>query len=255
MVTSYARVLGPVRVQRSTRCKFSREPKKSVLGLKFVTSITSVLPSQWPRESPYHWRMLAGKCGLPFMTMLRLPAFPLTDVVEHRDAAGSLHDAAEAAAERGAEFGQPMRQAAVGQRAVLRTVVAIDAPEVTGVVARRRLRAPRRGHRIVSPAPTLHGFGLARFGRLQQGETKCPIGSGRLLSCGSQGRNPAIGRIGDPRRARAGALRGQEDRQVVGARKVAVGRPPAEQRRSRFVQFFPLRRGEEFLVRVPGRTL
>src|SRR6266705_2967183 len=76
MVTAYSSVVGPVRVQRSTRCKFSREPRKSVLGLKFVTSMTRVLPSQWPRESPYHWRMLDGKCGLPFMTMLRCQPCP-----------------------------------------------------------------------------------------------------------------------------------------------------------------------------------
>src|SRR5215467_5291837 len=76
IVTSYARVIGPVRVHRSTRCKFSRDPKASVFGLKLVTSTTSVSPSQWPRESPYHWRMLGGKWGLPFMTMLRCHPCP-----------------------------------------------------------------------------------------------------------------------------------------------------------------------------------
>src|SRR5438132_10007289 len=76
IVTEYSSVLGPVRVQRSTKCKFSREPRKSVLGLKFVTSITRVWPSQRPRESPYHWRMLAGKCGLPFITMFRCQPCP-----------------------------------------------------------------------------------------------------------------------------------------------------------------------------------
>src|SRR5712692_2422744 len=70
-VTAYSSVFGPVRVKRSTRCKFSRDPIVSVLGVKFVTSMTSVLPSQWPRESPHHWRMLDGRCGLPFITMLR----------------------------------------------------------------------------------------------------------------------------------------------------------------------------------------
>src|SRR2546427_12747778 len=76
IVTTYSSVFGPVRVQRSTRCKFSRAPKKSVLGLKFVTSMTSVLPSQWPRESPHHWRTFEGRCGLPFITMLRCHASP-----------------------------------------------------------------------------------------------------------------------------------------------------------------------------------
>src|SRR5262249_10276370 len=27
------------------------------------------LPSQWPRESPNHWRMLDGRCELPSMTI------------------------------------------------------------------------------------------------------------------------------------------------------------------------------------------
>src|SRR5262249_4855150 len=89
-----------------------------------------------------------------------LPAFPLTDVVEHRDAPRSLHDPAEAPAEGGAKFRQPKAQAAVGQRAIFRTVVAIDAPEVTGVIARRSLRASQRGRRIVCPAPTLRRLGL-----------------------------------------------------------------------------------------------
>ena len=44
----------PVRVQRSMRCRFSRDPKASVFGLKFVRSTTRVFPSQWPRESPNH---------------------------------------------------------------------------------------------------------------------------------------------------------------------------------------------------------
>src|SRR5882672_11026169 len=95
-----------------------------------------------------------------------LPALALTDVVEHRDAARRLHDAAEAVA---SNPGQLRCQAAVRQRAVLRTVEAIHARRI---VARRELRAPRRWCRIVLPAPTGDRLVLAGLGRLQQGETK-----------------------------------------------------------------------------------
>src|SRR3954451_11506300 len=76
IVTAYSTVFGSRRVQRSTRCRFSREPRKLVFGEKFVTSITSVLPSQRPRESPHHWRTGAGRCGVPFKTMLRCQHCP-----------------------------------------------------------------------------------------------------------------------------------------------------------------------------------
>ena len=33
--------------------------------------MTNVSPSQWPIESPYHCRMLDGKCGRPLMGMTR----------------------------------------------------------------------------------------------------------------------------------------------------------------------------------------
>ena len=56
--------------------RFSRDPKTSVLGVKLVTSMTSVSPSQWPRESPNHCLMLAGRWGLPFITMLRCQPWP-----------------------------------------------------------------------------------------------------------------------------------------------------------------------------------
>src|SRR5262249_24299523 len=101
-----------------------------------------------------------------------LPALPPTHVVEYRDASGGLHDPPEASAERGSKFGQPLGQAAVRQRAILRAVVAIDAPEVAREVARGDFRAPRRGYRIVFSAPALRQLDLAGFGRLQQGETK-----------------------------------------------------------------------------------
>src|SRR5436309_15624081 len=71
IVTTYSSVFGPVRVQRSTKCRFSRDPMKSALGLKLVTSTTSVSPSHRPRESPKRWRMLLGKCELPPTGIMR----------------------------------------------------------------------------------------------------------------------------------------------------------------------------------------
>ena len=169
--------VGPVRVQRSTRCRFSREPWKSVLGLKFVTSTTSVSPSQWPRESPIPLADVGRQMRAAVHHDVALPALALADVVEHRDAAGRLHDAAEAAG-RGAELGQPEGQAAVRQRAVLRTVMAVHARRV---VARRKLGESRRGRRIVLAAGAGRLLVLAGLGRLQQCETKFAIGGGGLL--------------------------------------------------------------------------
>ena len=81
IVTAYSIVFASRRVQRSTRCKFSREPPKSVFGVKFVTSTTSVWPSQWPRESPHH-RLCAGRCGLPSTGDTRPPvSWPTIDTV------------------------------------------------------------------------------------------------------------------------------------------------------------------------------
>src|SRR5437016_4425007 len=80
-----------------------------------------------------------GQVGASIHDNVALPALALAHVVEHRDAAGCLHDAAEAAGRR-AKFGQPERQAAVRQRAVLRTVMAIDAYRI---VTRRRVRESR----------------------------------------------------------------------------------------------------------------
>jgi len=57
---------------------------------------------------------------------------------------------------------------------------------------------------------------------LQKGETKFPIGGCNLLSLWRQRRKPAIGRIDNQRRARAGALLGGEHR-VVGAGDVELG--------------------------------
>src|SRR5580704_3512528 len=81
-----------------------------------------------------------------------LPALALANVVEHRDATLRLHDSPEAAG-GAAKLGQPHGQAAVLQRAVLRIVVAIHARDI---VARRRVREPRRWRRVVLPAGTGH---------------------------------------------------------------------------------------------------
>src|SRR6516225_8773090 len=96
---------------------------------------------------------------------IALPPLALTHVVEHRDAAGRLHDASEAyaigdRAER-AELGQPDHQAAHCERGVLRTVVAIV---VGGVVARWRIRVARRGIGIVFAAAAWRLLVPARFG-------------------------------------------------------------------------------------------
>src|SRR5262249_17910616 len=69
-----------------------------------------------------------------------LPALALPDVVEHRDAALRLHDAAETAG-GAAKLRQSAGQASLPQRTVLRTIVAIHSP---GDVARRNFRASRR---------------------------------------------------------------------------------------------------------------
>ena len=59
-----------------------------------------------------------------------------------------------------------------------------------GVVARRKFRAPRRGRRIVLASTTCHRLAPARFGRLQQGETKIPVDRGNFLGLPRQRRNP-----------------------------------------------------------------
>jgi hypothetical protein len=68
-----------------------------------------------------------------------------------------------------------------------------------------------------------------------------------------------IGRIDNQRRAGAGVLYSQE-RGVIGAAHIDRGaallpRIAAVKRSSLLVQFFPLRLGEEFLVRKPGGAL
>src|SRR5260370_4801471 len=71
--------------------------------------------------------------GAPVHDDVALPPLALIHVVEDRDAAGRLHDAAEATAEEAAELGQPAVQAAVCHTIVLRTVTAIKTHKVAGV--------------------------------------------------------------------------------------------------------------------------
>ena len=64
-----------MRVKRSTSFMFfvaywNVEPRPS--SVKFVVSTTSVWPSQWPRESPSHWRTVDGRCGLLLIGMIRV---------------------------------------------------------------------------------------------------------------------------------------------------------------------------------------
>src|SRR6266446_1535620 len=92
-----------------------------------------------------------------------LPPLALIQVVEHRDAAGRLHDSAIASAEQASKIGQPAVQAAVCQPVVLRTIAAIETHKVTRVVARRRFCESRRGRRIVLASGTHRRLDLARF--------------------------------------------------------------------------------------------
>src|SRR6266576_5366205 len=106
-----------------------------------------------------------------------LPPLALTHVVEDRDATRRLHDPPEAAVV-GSKFGQPAGQAALRQRTVLRTIVAIHA---RGGVARRKFGKSGRARRIVLPSATGRLLVLAGLSRLQQGETKLPLRGGNLL--------------------------------------------------------------------------
>ena len=112
----------------------------------------------------------------------------------------------------------PVRQRSA-ERAVLRTVVAVHPRRV---VARRLLGKSRRARRIVGPAVAGRLLVLAGLGRLQQGEPKRPVGGDDLLGLRGERRQPAVGRIDDQRRARAGVLEGDEY-VVVGAGDVALG--------------------------------
>ncbi len=219
--------------------------------------MTSVLPSQWPRESPNHWRMSAGRCGTAVHDDAALPALALADVVDDRDAARRLHDAAEAAAAiAGAELRQAEREAAVRQRTVLRPVMAVHA---RGVVARRKLVASRRRRRDEFAPGTAGQPKLAGLRRLHHGEAELAIGGSDLLRLRRHCRDAAVRWVDHHRRTGAGALE-RAPYVVVGAGDVALAAAHATviaavQIGPYAVEFRPLRLGEEFLVREFRRAL
>ena len=203
--------------------------------------------------------MLAGRWGLSVHDDVALPALALVHVVEHRNAARRLHDAAKAAAEHAAELGQPAAQAAVLQPVVLRPVGAVEARIVDGVVARRHFGKSRRRRRVVFASGAHRLLVLAGIGRLHQREEKFPVGRGGALGFRRLRRQAAVGRIDDHRGARAGMLDGHE-RRAVGTADIDRGaallpRIVAEMGGALQVQRLPLRVGEELLVAVAGRTL
>ena len=134
--------------------------------------------------------------------MLRCQPCPdLSRRGEHRDAAGRLHDAAEAAAECGSELRQPAGQAALPQRDILRPPADSCALYCTAAEARRgAARVPGRSCHRRRPEFVLH-----RAGRLCSSATECAFrGSDRLrLEVSGE---CARRRIDDQRRARPDVL-------------------------------------------------
>src|SRR5690242_17935694 len=90
-----------------------------------------------------------------------LPPLTLADVIEHRDAGGSLYDPPETDAigdrAKRAILRKPAHQAAHRERGILRTVIAIDRG---GVVTRRQILIPRRRPGIVFSAAAWRFFVL-----------------------------------------------------------------------------------------------
>src|SRR5437879_4756985 len=76
IVNLYSIVAASRRVKRSVIFKvLALAPWKVAPGRKLVVSTTSVLPSQWPRESPCHRRMFCERCGRPSNGMMRTSLF------------------------------------------------------------------------------------------------------------------------------------------------------------------------------------
>ena len=61
------------RVNRSTTLRCRLEPCHAPLSLKWLLSTTRVSPSQRPRPSPGHWRILSDIGGVPSMGTMRGP--------------------------------------------------------------------------------------------------------------------------------------------------------------------------------------
>src|ERR1700687_1812650 len=76
IVTSYRNASGLIGVKRSTTCSASlwKSPDREnhVRSLKWLTSTTSVLPSQWPTEWPIQVSAGGGSTGSRWMVRLAL---------------------------------------------------------------------------------------------------------------------------------------------------------------------------------------
>src|SRR5712675_2374338 len=147
--------------------------------------------------------------------------------------------------------GPPIRQ-----RSVFRIIIAIDGRRV---VARRRLRISRRRNGIVLAAVAWQPFIFAHFGCLQQGQAKFTFGGARLLGLWCRGRQPAIGRIDNPRSPQARTFLWRKY-VVVCARDVSQGpallAPFATLHvRSLPIHVIPLSLGEKLLVPKAGCAL
>src|SRR5262245_13883423 len=119
MVTTYSSEVGPVLVQRSIKCKFlARAP---IVGfhaeVRHVDDERISLPvtARIAIPLPDAGRQMRA----PVHDDVALPTLSLAHVIEHRDAAGRLHDATKASAECGSKLGQSARQTALRQTAVL----------------------------------------------------------------------------------------------------------------------------------------
>src|SRR5712692_3217947 len=174
-----------------------------------------------------------------------LPPLPLARVVEHRDAAGRLHDPLEPA-----KVGYHGRHAPIRQTAVFRTVEAILACDV---VKGRRVVIPWRGLRVVLPAGTGSLLVLARLSGLHKGQTILSIPLGEKLCLRHDRGNSPVRWVHNQRRTPPRVPHRGEDR-VVRAGDILFGAPlyaylAAEKRRSLLIENSPFFRCEELLVR------
>src|SRR6202521_3274154 len=84
IVNLYSIVLWSLRVKYSVIFKvLALAPWKVAPGRKLVVSTTSVLPSQWPRESPCHGWILDERCGLPSRGMMRVSLFHSYSIITY----------------------------------------------------------------------------------------------------------------------------------------------------------------------------
>ena len=140
-VNRYSSVLASIRVNRSTTCSCSVEPRNRVLSVKFVVSTTSVSPSQRPTESPIHLRTFAGRCCCVHPDDPRV----VIHLVEDHDAVFGLHDLVQVVVEhrqrRRARRRAEAEQAPLAERTPLRIVVRAGRafePGIGALLLRRR---------------------------------------------------------------------------------------------------------------------